>query len=100
VLMYMQVGFLNTPYDSQVELLRWLNADLSLTSKARCHAQGDRLPGRFSAPGGASGGPDPVVGRFSTGPDRGAGRGASTRISPHPQSLKPANDHLLPVRRI
>ena len=35
VLMYMQVGFLNAPYDSQVELLRWLNADLSLTSKAK-----------------------------------------------------------------
>jgi putative ABC transport system permease protein len=35
VLMYMEVGFLNALYDSQVELLRWLNADLILTSKAK-----------------------------------------------------------------
>jgi len=37
VLMFMQLGFLNAVFDSQVELLRRLNADLVITNRSKHH---------------------------------------------------------------
>src|SRR5438045_3812571 len=37
VLMFMQLGFLNAVFDSDVTLLRRLNADIVITSRAKQH---------------------------------------------------------------